>query len=319
MPKKIQSINFYTSNYKNRIKNEVIFKKKKNLFVIFNFISNLLLSKINILKKRNSIQEKNLYLTSKKKLWKSLIFYQLSKKNNHYKLLELLIIGKRLNMRKIISKFLTIFIEKNFDLNFWWKIAIFLENEKIKANFSLDFIVLHGIRTTGNFIFFIKEYLNSKLTLYKNSVLQSESCKFYKFKYLEKILTVMYCNFSKLNFYGFFKISLEVLGKIFWNFPHFLIPFEEIINIVKFRIFIPNNFVNLITIIFLPDYPILNSFYFFSIFMELKFNFFFLRSKSVQFQFTRTKFSQKKNKIYYSTSNLKKNVLLCSRDFFLYN
>ena len=218
-----------------------------------------------------------------------------------------------------LPKFLTIFVKKKFDLNFWWKIAIFLENQKLATSFSLDFTVLYGIQSTGNFIFFIKEYLNSKLTLYKNSVFHLKSYEFPKFKYLERILTVIYCNFSKLNFYEFFKISLEGLGKVLWNSPHFLIPFEEIINIIKFRVFIPSDFVNLIVNIFLPVYPVLNSFYFFSIFMELQFNFFFLRTKTVQFPLKKPKFSQKKGKISHSTSNLKKNIFLCSEAFFLYN
>ena len=122
--------------------------KNKQFFLIFSFFSNLLTIKVNLLKKKELSDEKNFYLSSKKKLWKSLIYYLSVGKKKYLKLFELLIICKRLNMKKILLKFLNIFLKKKLDFCFFWEIAVILESENAKLNFALDFIFLYGIRFT---------------------------------------------------------------------------------------------------------------------------------------------------------------------------
>lgn len=292
--------------------------KNKKFFFVSNFISNLLTNKINFSKKKNLLEEKHLYLSSKKNLWKSLIYYTSTVKKNPLKLFEFLIISKKLNMRRILVKFLNIFIKKKLDFSFLWKTLIISESDTITLNFSLDFIFLYGIRYTGNIIFFLKEYLNTKLTSFRSYSFSLKADDFLKIKYLEKIITVICCNFFKLNSTAFSKFVLSTLGKIFWVFPHFLIPFKELTEVIKSRFFSFHNFIHFVTCIFVPYFPILNSFCLFSIFIELKFYPSFFPKNNYSGLKSRFNKSGFKKNILFHSSNEKEKFILPLKIFYLY-
>jgi len=109
--------------------------KKKKMSLIFFFISHLFLNNKKTLPIRNTLRQKNLYFAFKKGFWKFLINSLLSKKKDYYKLMEFVLIGKRLNVRKNLAKILSIFISKKVFLYLVWNIALIINNQKKNKNF----------------------------------------------------------------------------------------------------------------------------------------------------------------------------------------
>ena len=123
---------------------------------ISNFISHLSMENKKYLEKFEFFRQKHFYDLNKKTFWKCMTKLILTQTHNHLRILESLIIGKRLSLHKILAKFLSFYTSRNFFLNFFWKLALNLENKQKASNFKFDFILLHGIRESGLAFFFFQ-------------------------------------------------------------------------------------------------------------------------------------------------------------------
>ena len=248
-------------------------------------------------------------------------------KNDYYKLIEILLIGKKLNMKKNLAKLLSNYIYKKQIFSFLWKIIINLENNNNFNDFTLDFLILYGIQETGFFCFLSKEYLNFKIKMQKNfSIIQIGNKQKVignnKEKiFLRKILKIVCCNFSKFNLPKVFMSILSCLGRNSWLFSLSPILVGEMLNIIKSRFSILNINLNVINNGIFPCFPILKSFGFFSILKEFQWNrSVFLELIEFNFKFQKKIFKSDK-KIYPSISKVHvRNFLNQYREkFYLYS
>ena len=307
------------------IKNSMIFKKKYSL--IFFFISQLYLSKKKFLDKFRERREKKMFYFMKKKIWRHIIKSLRGGKNDYYKLIEILLIGKKLNMKKNLAKLFSSFIYKKQIFSFLWKIMINLENNNNFNDFTLDFLILYGIQETGFFCFLSKEYLNFKIKMQKNlSIIQIRKKQKVtwnnaKKNFLRKILIIICCNFSKFNLSNVFMFILSSLGRNSWLFSLSPILVGEMINIIKSRFSILNINLNVINNGIFPCFPILKSFGFFSILKEFQWNRSVFR-ELIEFNFKfQKKIFKSDKKIYPSISKVHvRNFLNQYREkFYLYS
>jgi hypothetical protein len=317
----------YKSSFlsKKILKNSMIFKKKYSL--IFFFTSQLYLSKKKFLDKFREHREKKMFYFMKKKIWKHVIKSLGGVGNDYYKLIEILLIGRKLNMKKNLAKLLSSFIYRKQIFSFFWKIIINFENNNNFNDFTLDFLILYGIQETGFFCFLSTEYLNFKIKMQKNlSIIQIRNKKKKignndKRIFLRKILTIICCNFSKFNLPKVFMSILNSLGRNSWLFSLSPTSFGEMINIIKSRFSILTINLSVINNGIFPCFPILKSFGFFSILKEFQWNrSVFLEFIEFNFKFQKNIFKSDK-KIYPSISkgHVRNFLNQCREKFYLYS
>ena len=196
------------------------YKKK----ISFNniFISQLFLNHKIFFGEYSFGSEKNLYLFEKKKFCKFISKSLLIHPYDYLKTLELIIIGKKLNMKKNLTKLSSLFITKKIAPYFWWEIVLNLGNLKKNKSFDLDLIFLYGITKTNFGNYFLQQYFLYKVrtldnTFYnrtKEPILKFSG--FLKIKYLERILLVISFNLFKLKPSNFLSVIMNNIGKNIW-------------------------------------------------------------------------------------------------------
>ena len=269
------SVSFgYSKFSKNKkIRGETNLKKKK-ISLIFFFISHLFLNKKKIFPIRDTLRQKNIYFVFKKRFWKFLINSLLSKKKDYYKLMEFVLIGKRLNVRKNLAKILSIFISKKVFLYLVWNIALIINNQKKNKNFSQDVLLLNRIKKNVPFLFFLKEYLKiklksfEKLSYYHLRAKCSSIFSLFKMKFLVNTLVVICFTFLKINKFICYEDVLTLIGKKLWFLSHFFNFIRELIDQIKFNFLISFKVFTLLCTLMTPFFPILSSFWLFSIIKE---------------------------------------------------
>ena len=305
-------------------------KKKRNKFqnlhqqkeISFNyfFISHLFLTHKNFFKGYNFKKEKQLYLFTKKKLWKFIIKAVLIEPFDYLKILEMIIVGKKLNMKKNLAKLSSLFLVQKKLPCFWWKLTLNLENLKKNKDFDLDLIFLYIIKQTNFIEYFFQQYFIFKIKsldrtlciVSKDKFLQFFS--FFKIKYFEKILFIIGFNLLKLNSSDLPNLITYGIGKNLWLSPHVSLSLEELINFFIFRPRISYKSIETIRILTLPKFPVLHSFWLFSILRECIFNFGdFLDHNRIKLIIGGSTNNSKK-KIFPNSSSLS----FISNNFFLY-
>lgn len=256
--------------------NGVGFFEKKEILFIFLFISHLFLIKKKIFSNYEQMEEEKFYHHIKRNAWKQVLKFSQKKSNNFSKILELLLIGKKFNMRKNLTKFLSILmIQKNF-LNFWWSLIIILEKDKNFKEFTLDYLILFGISKTGFITYFLTEYLKLKIKMMEEVSVSLKKNKSpilsysLKKKLSTKILPVLCCSLIKLKLFNSFVTSLNILGKNVWLYSISIISLKETINIIQSRFRYSGIDYIVLFGIFFPDFPITKSFCLFSVVKEVK-------------------------------------------------
>jgi hypothetical protein len=296
------------------------YKKK----ISFNniFISQLFLNHKIFFGEYSFGSEKNLYLFAKKKFWKFISKSLLIHPYDYLKTLELIIIGKKLNMKKNLTKLSSLFITKKIAPYFWWEIVLNLGNLKKNKSFDLDLIFLYGITKTNFGNYFLQQYFLYKVrtldnTFYnrtKEPILKFSG--FLKIKYLERILLVISFNLFKLKPSNFLSVIMNNIGKNIWMGSHNSLSLEEIINLVIFRLKIFSMTIEMIKTVTFPKFPVLHSFWLFSNLKENRSNYFiFLNITKIESIFRKNKINlvEKSFPPYFSSLNF------IIEDFFLYH
>lgn len=299
------------------------YQKKKTLFNYI-FISHLFLNHKNFFRECNFGKEKHFYLFAKKKFWKFISKSLLVHPYDYFKTLELIIVGKKLNMKKNLSKLSSLFITKKISPYFWWEIVLDLGNPKKNRSFDLDLILLYGITKTNFGHYFFQQYFLYKIKTLDNTFYnrtEEQNLKFsgfLKIKYLERILLVIGFNLYKLNSSIFLSLIMNNMGKNIWMGSHNSLSLEEMINLMISELKIFSMTIETIKTVTFPKFPVLHSFWLFS---SLREN----RSNSVIFlNLTKIKSIFRKNKIIFGEKVFEKNfppyssLIFIIKDFFLY-
>jgi hypothetical protein len=300
--------------------------QKKNISFNYVFISHLFLNHKNFFERYNFAKEKHIYLFAKKKFWKFISKSLLIHPYDYFKTLELIIVGKKLNMKKNLTKLSSLFITKKISPYFWWEIVLNLENLKKNKSFDFDLIFLYGITKTNFGHYFFQQYFFYKIktldnTFYNRTNEQNLNFSgFLKIKYLERILLIIGFNLFKLNSFNFLCLIMNNIGKNIWMGSHNSLSLEEMINLMISRLKIFSIAIETIKTVTFPKLPVLHSFWLFSNLRENS-------SNSVIFlNITNIKSNFKKNKVnlggkafeksfpYYTSS-----LIFIKKDFFLYH
>ena len=309
---------------KKKYKFQDMYRKKKIFFNYF-FISILFLNRKNFFKGYNFKKENQLYLFTKKKLWKFITKAILTEPFDYLKILEMIIVGKKLNMKKNLAKLLSLFLIQKITPYFWWKIALNLENLKKYKNFDLDLTFLYIIKKTDFIEYFFQQYFIFKIKsldrtlciLTKDKIFQVFNG--FKVKYFEKILFIIGFNLLKLNSSDLPNLITYIIGKNIWVSPRISLSLEELINYLIFRPKISFKNIEAIRIITLPTFPVLHSFWLFSILREYILNFgVFLNHKTIKSIFGDTKKKSREKILKKKFFSISSPLAFISNDFFLY-
>ena len=244
--------------------------KKKKISFNYIFISHLFLNHKNFFKGYNFAKEKHLYLFAKKKFWKFISKSLLIHPYDYLKTLELIMVGKKLNMKKNLTKLSSLFITKKISPYFWWEIVLNLGNFKKNKSFDLDLIFLYGIIKTNFGHYFFQKYFLYKIKTLDNTFYnqtKEQNLKFFGFlktKYLERILLVIGFNLFKLNSFNFLSLIMNNIGKNIWMGSHNYLSLDEIINLMISRLKIFSMAIETIKTVTFPKFPVLHSFWLFS-------------------------------------------------------
>ena len=232
----------------------------------------------------------------------------------------MIVVGKKLNMKKNLAKLLSLLLIQKILPCFWWRIALNLEDLQKNKNFDLDLIFLHIIKKTNfienffqNYFIFKIKSLDKTLCIMKKDKFFHCSC-FLKIKYFQKILLIIGFNLIKSKPSYLLKLILNSTGKSLWISPHLSFSLEELINFSIFQPKISSQIIELVKIVTLPKFPVLHSFWLFSILRECLFNF---RVFSNHNRIKSIVGGIKKNSKKKFCSNLS-SLSFFSNDFFLY-
>jgi hypothetical protein len=302
------------------------FFEKDEFSLIFIFISHLFLNKKKFLSNYDQREEEENYHHVKRHIWKQVLKFSRKRSSNFSKILELILMGKKFNMRKNLTKYLLIFTTRKNLLNFWWSLIIILEKDTSFKLFTLDYLFLFGIKKTGFINYFLNEYLKFKINMMEelsvslknnNSPILSYS---FKKKLSGKILPVICCNFKKLKLFNSFVTCLNILGKNVWLYSISITPLKEIINIIKSRFRDFNLDYKLLVGIFFSDFPIIKSFCLFPVIREVQSYYSnFLVAVLIYSKFKKNKLKVEA-KLFPSTLNVRSRTFLKinSVEFYLY-
>jgi len=299
---------------------------KKNISLIFFFISHLFLNNKKNFQKFNQLKGKQFHLVHKRKVWKFLVNFFWIKKNNCQKILELVLIGKRLNIKKNLAKILSIFISKKFFLNFSWNIASYMDNRKKNRNFSQDILILNGFIKNTSFSFFCRNYFKIKLKSFEESLFFQSKLKlsrifnFLKIRFLINLLVVICFTFIKNDSVTSLNIVFIIVGKKLWLISHLINFLKEIFNMIRSTFLGSTKVFTILCTIMAPYFPILSSFWTFSILKEYhSFCSSFLRSLVINLKLKKSMLFVKK--IVFpskSTSGSETYFYLPLKNFYLY-
>jgi hypothetical protein len=298
-------------------------KIKKQISLLFIFISQLFLNFKNCVLNIKSSKNKPFPQIMKKKMWKYLVNLLLKNDYNFYKILELFFIAKKLNMNKSLGKILSIFLTKRFLSNLWWKMILNLEIYTQSKHFLIEILILRAIKETGLKNFFFKEYLNFKLINFKTHSISFQSNNFIdylKINHLLKIFTVICCNISQKFMQTFIISILNILGKGLWFNSHCTCSLEEVVYLIKSKLITFNFDTLFVFSVLSPQFPISRPYFVFSLIKELEiFYSIFLKNKNIDCIHKDNNFVIKRVSFFKIQKILPEHLLFHSmKNFYLY-